>query len=108
MRVIEAVAETCWDDLSEQQREQLSLSTWASGFRVQLPTQTIPIARAASLVEQGPSVRSTVAQWALLDPPSTATTATAFDGVDDELSAGILGKLADVGVKFIGGGGSCR
>ena len=60
-----------------------------------MPTLTLPMARAAGLIEVGPALRAALAKSGC-DVP----TAQALDGVDQAVSDGLLADLQKVGISL--------
>ena len=74
---------------NSSQRMQSQLSTDMAGLQVVSPTMLVPLARAADLIESGPVLREAVVPWL-----SDGLTASAVDGVDSAVDAGLLEDLA--------------
>ena len=79
---------------------QLSLPTKFAGLEVYMPTCTCILARTASLVEHGPSLRAAIRAR---DPAADATT---MDGVTAALAEGLAVHLAHPGIHGLGAGGA--
>jgi hypothetical protein len=89
------------EDITELARVQLSLPTQCAGLGIHPSTVTTPLARAAALAEGGPRLRSAVQAWDApgLDPVD-------HDGVNEEVLDGLPLRLAALGIRAIGQGGS--
>ena len=101
--VIAASMDVTRDKLDPAALAQTSFKTHCAGLQVEVPSLTVPMARAARLIEDGPALRGAVREWAdglgvQLDPKT-------LDGVDAALGDGLLRMLADRGIAGLGGGG---
>ena len=82
---------------------QATLPARCDGVHIDLPTEILPLARAARLLEDGPAVRAAVAAWSSAEKPLEPKH---FDGVDDALGSGLRGQLAERGVPALAGDGT--
>ena len=86
--------------LSPLQLTHIGLPTRCGGLEVHLPTRTCVLARAASLVEHGPTLR------AALRARNPALDATTLDGVAAALEEGLGASLEHLGIHGLGPEGS--
>ena len=86
--------------LTAKQLLQVGLPTRHGGLEVHLPTRTCILARAASLIEHGPTLRA-----ALRRRMPTADVHT-LDGIGSALAEGLADNLAALGILALGPGGS--
>ena len=82
-------------DLSEAVKDQIQLPTALAGCQMPMPTELVPLARAADLMETGHILRTTVTGWGY-----DLAIARQVDGVDAAVEDGLFGLLRDRGIVF--------
>ena len=102
VNIAAAVLGQSYQELSDSQRIQFHLPTRCAGLQITRPTVIAPLARVASLVEAGPSLRAALAAW----PDCTEQQACLYDGVDDEVNSGLVRTLRGHGIAALAGDGT--
>ena len=100
LQAVEEILGTTGTGISPSQLAQLGLPTRHAGLELQLPTRTCVLARAASLVEHGPTLRAAITRRVPTADPLL------FDGVDTALEDGLHHHLAAHGIAALGPGGA--
>ena len=89
--------------LTSDQKEQVQLPTVLGGCQMPMPIRTVPLARAADLMETGVGIRRAVMEWGY-----DIDTAKAVDGVELEVAHGLLEKLTEQSISFQSPGSPCK
>ena len=100
--VAAAVIDLKYTDLNTYERKQMHLPTRCGGLQLIRPTRIAPLARAAALMEGGPTLRQAIAAW----PDCTEQQACQYDGVDADIDGGLMQRLHAQGIHSIAGDGT--
>jgi hypothetical protein len=87
MRIAAATVDLLPEQLTSAQLLQLRLPVRYAGMQLDLPSHSLPLARAARLAETGPALWAAVASWAA---PGAPLDARLYDGVDHACADGLL------------------